>query len=96
MSPSDIEVLIHYHCCVDQHERIEAPAVADGIRWFLENGLLRQRLEESKYTSSYETTERGKALIEAWCSQPLPVQVWVIPERPERGFANTLEWALRA
>jgi hypothetical protein len=81
MSPSDIEVLIHYHCCADEHERIEAPAVRDGISWMLDMGLLKPRVDRGRYSSSYETTERGKALVDAWCSQLLPVQVWVIPGR---------------
>lgn len=81
MTPNDIDVLLHYHCCCDEHERIHAPAVAEAINGFVQDGILRPRQQRSEHGSSYETTERGVALVELLCRTEYPVQVWVSPAK---------------
>ncbi len=71
--PSDIEVLLHYHVSPDPHPRIEAPAVADGIRRLKQLGLLEDRRRDNVYT----TTDKGRVHIEQLCTMPLPVFKWV-------------------
>jgi hypothetical protein len=81
-TPNHIEVLLHYHVSVEEHPRPLAPAVQEAVQWFLDVGLLEPSIDKG-FRSPYHTTERARVLIDAWCSQPLPVQVWVIPATRE-------------
>jgi len=74
MSPSDIEVLIHYHCCPAVHPRDDAPAVQEATQEFLMDGII---MHDAKSKSGYRTTERGRALLAAICATPLPTEAWV-------------------
>jgi hypothetical protein len=82
MSPIQIEILLHYHCCVDEYRDgdLSAPAVQETLRCFVDERLLEPVIPTDAYTATFKTTPRAEALISAWCDMPLPVQVWVIPE----------------
>ena len=63
MTPSDIEVLLHYHCSPEPHPRIDAPAVREVTKRFLKDGIIKKadrRLpipdfyKEISLTDSYE------------------------------------------
>ena len=71
MTPSDIEILIHYHVCPNPHPRAHASAVQDSVRMFVINGILELRGD------SYITNERGNALVRILCNTEFPQQVWV-------------------
>lgn len=69
MTPSDIEFLIHCHISREKHTRESSPAVKDAIARFLRLDLIRVNDK-----SDFETTDRGKKLVEMLCSTPLPEQ----------------------
>ena len=73
MSPSDIEVLIHYHCCPAIHPRASAGAVKEATNEFLSAGIIEAN---NVIASGYSTTGRGKALMEVLCATPFPVPAW--------------------
>lgn len=70
MSPSDIEVLLHYYCSRLPHERCDAPAVMDAVAKFRQAGLM---------DKDNMVTDGGRMLIEALCNTPLPVLRWTMP-----------------
>ena len=71
MTPSDIEVLIHYHVCPEPHPRIEFQAIKESVAFFIKIGLL-------AYTDGYyTTTAKGAAHIRQICNLELPTQAWV-------------------
>lgn len=76
MSPSDIEVLLHYHCSPNPHPRYTANAVREATEEFLDLGLIEPAPRET-----YTTTEGGKVLVEALCATPFPVKRWVMPTK---------------
>ena len=82
MSPSDIEVLIWYHCCPDRHPRYEAPAVQEATRTFKKHGLIEPAPEDREW----KTTEKGKFLIDMLCATPFPESRFVDPRIYDKGF----------
>jgi len=76
MTPSDINVLLHYHVCPEPHPRLDAPAIQETIAEFVTAGILKPGVHPSK-DGSYITTGRGNALVQMLCSTPFPVQKWV-------------------
>ena len=80
MSPLEIEVLLHCHCCPAPHPNIDAPAVAETMEMFLDNGIIKRVLTPGTEAGIYyHTTDRGKVLVKLLCSVPFPVQkcLWV-------------------
>jgi len=73
MSPSDLEVLIHYHCFPLKHPRCNAPAVIQAIKMFLRDEIIKECENDSGYT----TTEKGRAWVKMILSTPYPTQQWV-------------------
>lgn len=74
MSPSDIEILIHYHCCPAAHQRADAPAVKQATSMFLIANIIEA---DDSFESGYKTTARGKALMEVLCSTQFPTEAWI-------------------
>lgn len=74
MSPSDLEVLIHYHCCPAQHPRHDAPAVIESTNKFLSDEIIR---DCNGNQSGYTTTEKGRAWLKMILNTPYPTQCWV-------------------
>ena len=75
MSPSDIEILIHYYVSPSVHPRIEAPAVKESVYRFVVNEVLEE--EFGTGIEHYNITEKGKALITLLCRTELPTSRWV-------------------
>lgn len=75
MTPNEIEVLIHYHVSPEPHPRVDSGAVQYALDMFVENGIITYNGQRGYY----ETTDRGKALVEALCNTPFPVERWVDP-----------------
>lgn len=69
MTPSDIEILIHYHVSQEVHPRIHAPAIQESIDRFIAWGILEP--------DTHKTTEKGHALIATLCNTEMPRQAWV-------------------
>ena len=77
MTPSDIEILIHYHVCPDPHPRIEdAPGIQETIDDFVELGILEPKGVGSRGIL-YGTTEKGNALVMLLCKTEMPQHAWV-------------------
>ena len=78
MSPLQIEILLWHYGRVDQYpEWGRGSAQAEIKQWMLDEGLL------DTECSDLHITEKGKALVHAWCVTPLPVLVseWKVPQR---------------
>ena len=75
VSPSDLEVLIHFHCCPTPHPRMHSPAVMSAVDKFVEAGILQESDEES----GYATTERGRKFLDMILATPYPQHVWIDP-----------------
>jgi hypothetical protein len=81
MSPSDLEVLIHYHVSPEPHSRRNAPAVRDAIDRFFGDGILESLPDDAK---QYTTTARGRKFLEMILSTPYPKLVWIDPRKEEQ------------
>lgn len=91
MTPLEMEILIHYygHAGDDYREgNFEAPVVRETIDAFRDREkLIRYTTDEEKkampcgYSQCYTLTDRGRVYVEALMTVPLPVQVWVMPEK---------------
>ena len=78
LSPSDIEVLIHCHVSPEPHPRRGAPAVCEALDMWMRGGFIRYTSSHiNPFVATYETTAKGKAMIEALCNTEEPRQVWV-------------------
>ncbi len=74
MTPTDIDVLLHYHLSPVKHPRLGVLAVQDSIELLVDNGLLIQKNAPEK---EYNTTTRGSAHIKQLCALPLPTKAWI-------------------
>jgi len=74
MSPSDLEVLIHYHCDPYQYPRYDDHVVVEATKKFLQDDIIKV---DNRSDSGYSTTEKGKAWINMILKTPHPVQCWV-------------------
>ena len=70
MTPNDISVLLHCHCCADPHPRLEY--IGDVIDMFLEAELIYLGGE-----NIYKTTEGGGMLVDKLCATSFPIKRWV-------------------
>lgn len=78
-TPYEIDIVLHHHTTHAEYQHRDAPMYSKTIDRLVgldvlhrdENGLL-------------TTSSRGKALVEMWCEQPLPVEKFVDPrfEKP--------------
>lgn len=82
MTPLEIEILLHYHCCASDYRDgdFSAPAVREAMDRFVATGLLRE-VWNLQRSIRYEPTEGCRVFVEALCRAPAPVQKWVIPDR---------------
>lgn len=91
MVPGQIELLIQIHVFpfMDQLTQLNgSPAASEWIQMFIHEDLIESDPDfnpdfnpatAGRLYSPYETTPRGRALIEKWCKTPLPVleEKWV-------------------
>jgi hypothetical protein len=73
-SPFDIKLMLHHHCCLEKFEYHDSPIYPERLQSLIDNDLL-ERDELGVLCS----TPRGKALVEMWCAQPLPVATYIDP-----------------
>lgn len=71
--PSDIEFLIHCYVSPGRHDRINAPAIKDTVKRFIDSGLIVPTDKEDIYTA----TSLGAAHVRQLCNVPLPVKAWI-------------------
>lgn len=86
MTPSQIEILIHYHINnKDPHPRVDAPAVQEAVALFVREGVLKpvvrgvHPLPHPATLGPHQTTDRGHALVKMLCDTPFPVAQWIDP-----------------
>jgi hypothetical protein len=73
MTPSAVEVLLHYHMTGEPHPRHNAPAVVDARQRFLVLGVIEPRdVRGILPVMAYTTTERGKRWVEVICRAICP------------------------
>lgn len=71
-TPSDIEVILHFHVSPARHPRQDAPAVREAISRFVGGGLLGEDIP-----GRYFTTPKGQAWVKMICSTQYPKLAWV-------------------
>jgi len=82
MSPLQVEILLHYWYCPDDFTLIWEGGAAhkEFCEELVRLGILRRNGSGSNfYTANMEAL---KPYVDAVLAVPLPVQVWVIPEKP--------------
>lgn len=72
-TPYHIEIILHHHCSGARFPRADAPAYGDTLQDLAQLGLI------DWVEGIPRTTPLGNALVEMWCSQPIPVAVYVDP-----------------
>lgn len=73
-SPSNIEVLLHFHCGVGPHPREEAEAVQEAIDRFIQDDVI---APEGEKPGVFRTTKKGQAWVQALCNVEPPKPAWV-------------------
>lgn len=81
-SPFQIKMILHFHCCHDEFPQANVPIYQSVLSDLIHDGVL----IDNDNNTGFTTTDLGKALVEMWCSTPLPVQRFVDP-RFEKGSA---------
>ena len=75
-TPYQINIVLHYHCCVGPWPLHTAPIFKDTMNGLVAMGLLEEVRAD---LFQYQATDRGRALIEMWCATPIPEQKWFDP-----------------
>jgi hypothetical protein len=75
MTPLQIEMILHFHCCADPWPRHEAPACIEAVRMFQNEKLIEVPTDFDRV----RLTEKGRAYVEFLCMLPLPMVTWGIP-----------------
>jgi len=82
MSPLEIGIVFHYHCCATDYRDgdYSAPAVKEAMDRFIKEEVLVQ-IEGKFDPPAFRITDRGTAYVEALCAVQLPVKktIWVDP-----------------
>lgn len=78
-TPYQINIILHYHCCAGQWPLHTAPIFNETVCGMVAEGLLQPSGMNGAKLHIYETTERGKALVEMWCATPIPEMRYVDP-----------------
>ena len=79
MTPYQITILLHYASSLDDYPRNGAPIHNATVDNFVIQGLLELTAE---HRPTYKATSKLMAYSAALQDVPLPVSVWVIPDRP--------------
>ncbi len=86
MTPYELGILLWYYAHAEDHPDMfrQPPVWPETIDRFQADKLLEFIPEDNRPASfpmAYELTERGHVYINSLLDVPLPVQVWVTPER---------------
>lgn len=74
MTPLDVEILMHFHCCPGQFPRTSGH-IEERIEFFVRSGMLK-RDTDGKVSGVVPAL---KVWVDAVCAIRLPVVQWVIP-----------------
>lgn len=72
-TPFAMGLVLHHHCTLEPHPRAQAPIYPSVIAQLVEEGVL------TLFEGEWRTTPLGAALVEMWCTTPLPVMKFVDP-----------------
>ena len=75
MTPYQIEIVLHFHYSPEPWPQADAPAFPQTLSGLIGDDLLSARAGPG----CYETTPRGKVLVDMWCSTPLPEMRFIDP-----------------
>lgn len=78
MTPVQLEVLLHHYYC-PQPLSCPSRAQHDAQRYLLGEDLITSR--DAGASGAYETTDRGRAYVQALMELPLPTKIWVIDSK---------------
>lgn len=82
-SPYVIKVVLHHYASKEKFELDDLPLYRETISSLTEKGLVAPN--EFGYV---DVTQKGEALVQAWCATPTPILKWVDPrfESQSRDF----------
>lgn len=83
MTPLQIKMMLHHYAiaapyAADDPAHANSPAVFKQRALLLDDGLI-EPIAGASPSTSYGTTARGDAYVEALCAMPLPVCKWAQP-----------------
>jgi len=73
-TPLHIKLMLHYFCVCEPWER-QSKAATEYTASLVRQGLI----VPDDGASGYKATPLGAALVDMWCSQPIPVAIYVDP-----------------
>ena len=81
MTVLQLMMLLHYSAIAEPYslrhpKHANSSAVAEQRQWLINDNLL---VEDDKWGSGYQLTERGRAFVEALKAMPLPICKWEVP-----------------
>jgi len=78
LTPSALEVLLHYHYSPVEHPRIDVLAVESAIADFYEMGVLESVVPNKYDDASWKLTTKGDVWLKKILATPCPVQkvIW--------------------
>jgi hypothetical protein len=79
MTPHEIDLLMHYYTCADDHRNANHPGVIEALTDLAGKELIGRLAEPSQYGSNWKLTLRGETYCDALTQVPLPVLRWVMP-----------------
>ncbi len=79
MTPLEIDILLHYHTRGIDYPDLSPPAQQSTIVGFLTDGYLEHGDNMPEDNMKYHPTDKLHFYVDAICSVPEPVQIWVIP-----------------
>lgn len=79
MTPSDLEVLLHYYTISSPHPRQTAPAVREAIDRYTYDGIL----VRVPLVDVFRVTPKGTAWLQMILATPYPREQWIDPRTKE-------------
>lgn len=71
--PAHVELLMHYYCSPEPHERADS----DMVKTFTAQLLIEKAIEWDEKINSYRTTARGEAWVKLICNTPIPTPAFI-------------------
>lgn len=82
-TPFVIRVVLHHFYSTAECELSNSPIYPQTIHDLMEQGVIEHRDQCAGGETAYQTTALGRALVDMWCKQPLPIVTYVDPRFAE-------------
>lgn len=82
-TPFQMRIVLHHYGSSAECPHSHVPIYAETIQHLKGCGVLEDREQGAGGETPYQTTAMGKALVEMWCQQPLPIVTYVDPRFAE-------------